>query len=91
MYEGSQIQPTDRQKTISNKDGQTWCDTCNKRQPYDLTMQIVTAKDKDGISYSFLSMKPHCRICKRELWVAEILDANADARYKAHMSAKMNK
>lgn len=91
MNEVGQIQLTDRQKAISNKDGQAWCDTCNKRQPYDLTMQSVTAKDKEGISYSFLSMKPHCRICKRELWVAEILDANADARYKSHMRAKIGK
>lgn len=89
MYEGSQIQPTDRQKTISNKDGQSWCDTCGKRQPYDITMQVINAKDKNGIAYTFLNLKPYCRICKRELWVSEILDANADARYKAHMNAKL--
>lgn len=89
MGEGNQIQPTEKQKAISNKEGKTWCDTCHKRQTYDLTTRIVTAKDKDGISYSFISLLPHCRVCNRELWVAEILDANADARYKAHMSAKM--
>lgn len=81
MYEGEQIK--ERTGTVSNKDGKTWCITCNKRQPYDITTSIEKCDfERKGkrVLFNYLRLIPKCRFCKEVVYVPDIEDANCHAR-----------
>lgn len=87
MYEGSQIKPSNPKTTISNKDGKAFCVNCGKRQPYNLGMSVETLDRKD-IPYTYIHLTAFCSICKEEIYVPEINDANVQARLSSYNEAK---
>ena len=87
MYEGSQIKPTDYKMTETNNDGKAFCVNCGKRQPYEVSFSFETV-DRKGIIFTYLNMRANCVICKSDLYVREINDANVQSRLLAYEDAR---
>jgi transcription elongation factor Elf1 len=60
----------------------TFCENCGEDTEFEVRDEIITV-DLKGLKFSYAAIVPYCKICGKEVSVAEINDLNLIRAYKA--------
>ena len=64
----------------------SYCDNCCDEVEFDIINEIVTV-DLSNMKFKYAAIIPYCKVCRKELSVAEITDLNIIRAYKAQKEA----